>query len=201
MSFFPKPFLAYILSLISVLCFLVSPVAAQNAAQLSPEGWLMLQELTTEGIDPKASPTANKNLPPGLPKRLQAWPLTQSETGLRVGVILEWAQAPDVAALSRLDIQASEATTGLQTARVPLTSLDDLLQVPGLLRVQVNYKGKTQLDAGRRDVGGDQVFAGTGLPQPYTGAGVIVGIVDNGFDYTHPVFRHAVTGQSRIVRA
>ena len=31
-------------------------------------------------------------------------------------------------------------------------------------------------------------YAGTKLPQPYTGKGVIVGVVDQGLDFTHPNF-------------
>ena len=34
----------------------------------------------------------------------------------------------------------------------------------------------------------DSVRMAINLPQEYTGQGVIIGITDWGFDYTHPVF-------------
>lgn len=41
--------------------------------------------------------------------------------------------------------------------------------------------------------------SGVGLNQAYTGAGVIVGIIDDGFDYTHPNFKDS-NGNIRISR-
>ena len=43
-------------------------------------------------------------------------------------------------------------------------------------------------------------YAGTDLPQAYTGKGVIVGVVDLGFDFTHPMFLDQ-EGKSRIKSA
>ena len=46
-------------------------------------------------------------------------------------------------------------------------------------------------DASRKATQADLVNDGTGdkLPQAYTGKGVIVGIIDGGFDFTHPIFK------------
>lgn len=46
----------------------------------------------------------------------------------------------------------------------------------------------------------DSVWQGINLPQGYTGKGVIVGITDWGFDYTHPVFFDTTLTYSRILR-
>ena len=47
----------------------------------------------------------------------------------------------------------------------------------------------------------DSVWAGEGLPQGFTGEGVIIGITDWGFDYTHPVFYDADMIHYRVLRA
>jgi subtilisin family serine protease len=52
------------------------------------------------------------------------------------------------------------------------------------------------MNTSRAEIRADRVHAGTGLPQAYTGTGVVVGVLDTGIDPDHPDFRTA-TG-SRI---
>lgn len=47
----------------------------------------------------------------------------------------------------------------------------------------------------------DSVWAGDDLPQGYTGEGVIIGLTDWGFDYSHPVFYDTTMTQYRVLRA
>ncbi len=47
----------------------------------------------------------------------------------------------------------------------------------------------------------DSVWAGTGLPQGFDGEGVIIGLTDWGFDYTHPVFYDTNMINYRVLRA
>ena len=44
----------------------------------------------------------------------------------------------------------------------------------------------------------DSVHAGYNLPQPYHGEGVLIGVLDWGFDYTHPNFLDTTLSESRI---
>ncbi len=46
-----------------------------------------------------------------------------------------------------------------------------------------------------------QVWAGTNLPQGFNGEDVIIGIMDWGFDYTHPVFYDTTMTNYRVLRA
>lgn len=55
------------------------------------------------------------------------------------------------------------------------------------------------MDIASEDCGVGKVHSGTGLPQAFTGKGVVVGIVDAGIDYTHPAFRNA-DGSLRIAK-
>ena len=52
-----------------------------------------------------------------------------------------------------------------------------------------------------KDVQADKVHKGIDLPQTYTGQNVLIGIVDWGFDYTHPVFYDTLIQQHRILAA
>ncbi|MBL0323328.1 MAG: S8 family serine peptidase [Ignavibacteria bacterium] len=56
------------------------------------------------------------------------------------------------------------------------------------------------MDSARFYANVDSVSRGIGLNLPYTGKGVVVGISDNGFDYTHPAFYDTTYSYSRIKR-
>lgn len=53
----------------------------------------------------------------------------------------------------------------------------------------------------RYDTRTDSVHAGLGLPQAYTGEGVLIGITDWGFDYSHPNFNNNGESNRRLLRA
>ncbi len=84
------------------------------------------------------------------------------------------------------------------TALIPINSLENLFLVDGLLKVEIAEKVHSTMDNAKTLTNVNQVHSGTGLPQAYTGNGVIVGVIDGGFDYTHPNFRNLNTQQTRI---
>ncbi len=84
------------------------------------------------------------------------------------------------------------------TARIPIYKLEELFLVNGIINVEIGEKVYQTLDNARALTNVNQVHAGTGLPQAYTGNGVIVGVIDDGFDYTHPNFRNLNNQQTRI---
>lgn len=53
------------------------------------------------------------------------------------------------------------------------------------------------MDKVRPEIGADKVQAGEGLETPYTGKGVIVGVIDQGFEYRHIAFLDK-NGQPRV---
>lgn len=86
------------------------------------------------------------------------------------------------------------------TALIPINKLENLFGVDGIVSVEIAEKVHSTMDSARALTNVNQVHAGTGLPQAYTGNGVIVGVIDGGFDYTHPNFRNLSTQQTRISR-
>jgi len=87
------------------------------------------------------------------------------------------------------------------TLRVPLGFLDKLSETKGLIYVELGRKVKPNLKDALKDTRADSVQAGIGLPQAYSGKGVIIGETDWGFDYTHPTFYDTSLTHLRIVRA
>lgn len=92
---------------------------------------------------------------------------------------------------------------GFVTALVPVNRLPMLTQIPGVLGYDLSQLLQLGTDSTLRVTRAGQVLQGKayGLPQAYDGSGVIVGIIDNGFDYQHIAFRKAEdTSINRIVR-
>jgi minor extracellular serine protease Vpr len=84
------------------------------------------------------------------------------------------------------------------TALIPINNLESLFTVEGIISVEIAEKVHTTMDNARTLTNVNQVQAGTGLPQAYTGNGVVIGVIDRGFDYTHPNFRNLNTQLTRI---
>lgn len=82
-------------------------------------------------------------------------------------------------------------------AVVPVMSLETLADRPENTSIETSHFRKLQLDVSRAATKADLVQAGTGLPAPRTGTGVIVGVVDSGIDYTRADFKTS-GGTTRI---
>ena len=74
---------------------------------------------------------------------------------------------------------------------------EDVSRLKCVRRMELGRTRTFKLDKARAASGVDKIHAGIDLPQPYTGKGVITGIVDGGFDPNHINFRNA-DGTSRI---
>ncbi len=90
---------------------------------------------------------------------------------------------------------------GVYTLRVRLSDLERLLESGMFERIDVAKKiGSLHLDKAIQDVNADWVQNGLeGLPQGFDGSGVIIGVADWGFDYTHPVFYDSLLQRNRIL--
>ena len=69
--------------------------------------------------------------------------------------------------------------------------LTAIAQLEGVTNIAIGTKPLLKLDKSRQATHTDEVQNGTGeqLPQAYNGDGVIIGVIDSGFDFTHPVFK------------
>lgn len=86
----------------------------------------------------------------------------------------------------------------LLIAEIPLHRLMAVAALPHISRLEAGPSCTALMDTAVAVVGAQPVYEGTGLPQAYTGRGVMVGLMDIGFDLTHPNFfsTHADGGLS-----
>ncbi len=76
----------------------------------------------------------------------------------------------------------------IATASIPVNILNETIEVEGIIYVQIAEKAERTMDAARNTTWVNWVHQGLQLPQAYFGTGVVIGVIDNGFDYTHPNF-------------
>ncbi|MFC1568955.1 S8 family serine peptidase [bacterium] len=85
------------------------------------------------------------------------------------------------------------------SARVPFNAILALAQNSGIKQLSLPHHYHRRNDLLTTDIRADQVYAGLSpLSQSYTGAGVIIGVIDTGIDITHPDFKKS-DGTSRIL--
>lgn len=86
----------------------------------------------------------------------------------------------------------------LFTASIPLSGLDELASDENIIFIEAAKPIEMRNDVAMTELNGQEVHNGLDLPAGYTGAGVIVGIVDTGIDLTHNDFLDA-DGNNRVI--
>ena len=80
---------------------------------------------------------------------------------------------------------------------IPLGEVAALSNNDTVERLEAERMPRLQMDVTPQQVNATGLYAGTNLPQAYTGAGVVAGVFDSYFDFTHPAFRDT-NGDLRI---
>ena len=109
----------------------------------------------------------------------------------------------DEAALDRLaadyGVAFNVVTGNLATAVIPMSALVDFAEDPDVENVDAGNSVKAMTDLAREYSHVDALHGGLpDFPRSFTGKGVLIGVIDTGFDFMHPAFRDA-EGNSRII--
>lgn len=127
--------------------------------------------------------------------------LTRSiESEKQLGVYLEVTGDSAIQAIRNLGLNPVQHKEGVVTLHCTFSDMDRLMQIPGIVRIQLSGKPRPLLYRTTKEVGAADAYNGVGSPVTYyTGEGVVVGVLDFGFDLTHPAFFNTA-GEPRIVR-
>ncbi len=94
----------------------------------------------------------------------------------------------------------SRLTSTLVTATLPVAALQRVADLSSVVSLSVGTEARLLMDEARRLLYVDSCHTMTADNGPYTGKGVVVGIVDNGFQYDHVDFLNADGSDTRIKR-
>lgn len=93
----------------------------------------------------------------------------------------------------------SKISDNISTAFIKVQDLPLLESIQCIKYADIGEKVEFEVNNARNTTNTNSVHMGNGINQAYSGTGVIIGIIDVGFDYTHPNFKD-INGNLRISR-
>jgi minor extracellular serine protease Vpr len=100
-----------------------------------------------------------------------------------------------------LGILVGTKAGNIWTIKIPVDRVEAFTSLEsGIDFIQLDQPIYSTMDVARSKTNVDLVHEGTDLPQAFTGKDVVVGILDVGFDYTHPTFYDVDGNDYRIKR-
>lgn len=103
-------------------------------------------------------------------------------------------------ALLAMGVEINARFEAIRSLQIPLSALSRLPKAPGLIFIDMGASEEALVQEAIKDVYADSAKAGLGLPSGSSGKGVIVAVIDWGFDFTHPNFYDDSLQRLRIVR-
>jgi subtilisin family serine protease len=88
----------------------------------------------------------------------------------------------------------------LYTGLIEIEKIESLARLEEVKYIEIAKKGRQNLNSALLSSRVDRVHQGVNLSQSYFGDGVVVGIIDGGFDYTHPSFYDTSFTNYRVKR-
>lgn len=152
----------------------------------------------TAGAQSKLSPAARVMM-----ARIQSEPASRNAATPRTNAIIKLtpgANIADIEATPGLVVLATRAN--LAIVNIPVDQAASLVSTPAVAALDMGTKASPVMDLARPASKVQEVIFGekNGLPANYRGTGVLVGMMDQGFDPNHINFYDKDTTQTRIVR-
>ena len=131
---------------------------------------------------------------------IKKYSLKEIDGRLFVGAFLQFKSNFDVSKLSAYEIKVNTNFSTLATVLIPIDRLVEFCQASLVDYIDIGSKAQPMMDNAKNLTGANLVHQGIDLPQSYYGKDVIVGIIDIGFDYTHPNFYDSTLTNYRVKR-
>lgn len=100
--------------------------------------------------------------------------------------------------LARYGCRQLASFGNVSIAAIPLARLGELSMDKSVTRIESGPRATALMDSTRLQVDALPAYSGTGLPQAFDGQGVVVGVMDIGFDLLHPNFYSRDMSRYRI---
>lgn len=102
--------------------------------------------------------------------------------------------------LAENDCRSLARFGNIHIADIPINRLPSLSIDKRVRRIEAGRGTHTLMDSTAMHVNTMPIYEGKALPHPYTGKGVVMGVMDIGFDLTHPNFYDSTCTNYRIKR-
>lgn len=175
-----------------ILCVLAMPSGAFGQATLSVGAKRFVREYRAQGQE--------RPLPQTLIDRHDLLPWTSDDHAVGVAALV--GPSFDAEVLRRKGIAMHSAIGDIRTFRVPLAVFEEFLVTPGLRYIDISEVASPELQLSLPSTRADSVHLGLGgLLKAYRGQGVVIAVIDWGFDFTHPNFYDSTLTDMRLSRA
>lgn len=151
-----------------------------------------------------------QNIAPNTSLMLHQWEAQKKEAALKNGMnapadrtVSAFISVDDskvVDELRKHGVTVRSVLGGVVTASLPLSCINTIADIDGVKNIQAGSEVRLLMDAARADANVDACHTATESLGDYTGKGVVVGIVDNGFEYAHADFLKNDYTETRVVR-
>lgn len=151
-----------------------------------------------------------QNIAPNTSLMLHQWEAQKKEAALKNGMnapadrmVSAFISVDDskvVDELRKHGVTVRSVLGDVVTASLPLSSINTIAAIDGVKNIQAGSEVRLLMDAARADANVDACHTATESLGNYTGKGVVVGIVDNGFEYAHADFLKNDYTETRVVR-
>ncbi len=125
--------------------------------------------------------------------------LSRNVNEQKISVFIQCDNAQEVADfLTAAGHHATVLMPEMLTAAIPLDMVNALSAREDVRRIEKSRQLHPTLVEARKAIGVDKIHAGTELETPFTGEGVIVGVIDQGFEFKHIAFMDETGKKSRV---
>ena len=115
-----------------------------------------------------------------------------------VAALMKVAERFDPSQFNTYQVQVNSALGAIYSVHIPIDQYANFIDVPGIDYIELAKKVHSRLETALEASKVDLVHIGENLSQAYSGKGVVMGIIDFGFDYTHPTFYDSEGSTYRI---
>ncbi|MBO4586490.1 MAG: S8 family serine peptidase [Bacteroidales bacterium] len=110
------------------------------------------------------------------------------------------AEGADLKAFDAYGVKVNSVVKGMMTVQIPTKRFAEFAASGLCSYIDLGQENHLYLENARADLGIDYIHNGINLPQGYDGTGVVVGVIDVGFDYSHPTYYDTTGTTLRIKR-
>jgi len=179
-------------SLLIVFGLTVSLTQAQGV-KMSVEATNLLHE--AENLDLNLSDKSTLN-----DEFVKKHKIYQIKNKAYVGGLIKVNKQLSEAELAKMNIISRTKAGNIWTVSIPVDQLKGLATLKGVDYVQLSKSVRSKLDVAVSETNADDVHAGMNISSAFMGKDVVVGVIDGGFDYTHPAFYDTSATENRIKR-